>query len=343
MRLPIPPIVFYFSYVSTTVAVVAFVLMFLPKSVMAKCPKPVRTLRAKFNAWWKRARELSADGPFYKLMVWSGHKLGRGKLASHCRAPDLKAKPSGDRIVQMTVTPRLPWNPWHVEAYMLAWVRQSELDEPTWRMKEFDPLTESEKVEGAPKGKFRFYLEGLPQHTALRVRACGINAHGRGPWSKEIDVCTLAVPTKENGLTGPAGEACGKDATYTWTQTSTEVFLRVPLTSGDTAKNLKVKWTPSRIEVRSGSVTSGSDEILVGPLCKRVKVDEVFWTIEDGDKTFGRHLHFQMVKVEALEKWASAIDAPGHPQIDTEQIQFFTEGEALSSLGDLSALGSSRK
>lgn len=234
----------------------------------------------------------------------------------------------------MTVTPRLPWNPFHVERYMLAWTRPDE-ETPVWRMKEFDPATDSEKVAGS---KHRFYLEGLPQHTPLQVRACGTNAHGRGPWSKVLNVCTLAIPTKEGGFTGPVGPACGKDETYSWSQTRTEVAFRVPLRPGDNAKNLKVKWTPSRLEVKSGSDTSGFDEILVGPLCKRVKIDEVFWTIEDGDKTFGRHLHVQMAKVDALEKWACGIDAPGHPQIDTEQVQFFTEGDALSSLGDLSGL-----
>lgn len=336
-RLPVPPILVYLSYLSFFLLTTSTAMMLLPKSVVAKLPKPVRWMRAKLYSWLRRARELSRDGPFYKLTIWLGRKLGRGKLSSKCQAPDIRAKPTGSTEVQLSLTAHSPWNPFHEECYMLSWCRQDEGDSPFWREKLFDPSCDCEKLAA---GKLKFVLEGLPESTPLRVRACGVNSRGRSPWAKDISVSTLAIPSEDNGFTGPAGPACSDVAQYTWTQTRTEVALRIPLRLEWTAKKLKVKWTPSRVEIRCESSTNGngrSDEMLVGPLCKKIKNDEVFWTIEDTDNTYGRHLHFQMVKAEALEKWSCAIDAPGHPQIDTRALRFFDE-TSLDSLGDLSGL-----
>lgn len=332
--IPLPPILIYGSYVSITLALVSAIIMFAPRKVVPKLPGPVREFRFKLLSWWKRARELSVDGPFYRITVWMGRKLWRGKLSSRAQAPLTKAKATGNREVQMTLTPQLPWNPFHEETYVLSWSRQDE-QEPIWREKAFDPLTDAEKVVG---GRVKFFLESLPEFTPLRVRACACNARGRSEYSKAILVETLAAPSVDNGLSGPLGPAAEEGAKYWWTQTRTEVSFRIPLRPAWTTKNLKVKWTPARVEVRvDGAIDGASDEILVAPFHKKVKGDEVFWTIESEDKKYGRHLHIQLVKVDALEKWSCAIEAPGHAQLDTRMLQFFSTDD-LSGTGDLSGM-----
>lgn len=329
--LSVPPIVVFASYASICLLSISAAVMLFPTRVAKMFPKPVRTLRAKLFSWVRRARELSVEGPIYKLTIWWGRKLGRGFLASRCQAPDIRAKPGGSREVQVTLTPRLPYNPFHEEQYMLSWCREDE-ETPIWREKCYDPKCDCEVI---AKGRVRVYLEGLPENTPIRVRARAVNARGHSEWTKEIPAETLAPPSEDGGYTGPLGPACEDGAYYTWGQTKTEVTLWVPLRPEWTAKNIKFKWTPSRLELRCSANGTGADEVLIGPLNKRVKSDEVFWSIEE-DKKFGRHLYVQMVKVEALDKWSCVIEAPGHPQVDTRLLRFFTDG--MSGLGDLSGL-----
>lgn len=136
-RLPVPPIIVYLSYASFFLVSTSVVLMLIPTSLTGKLPKPVRKIRSKLYATLRRALELSRDGPFYRLTLWLGRKLGHGRLSSLCRVPSARAKASGSREVQVTLTPQLPWNGFHEECYMLSWCRQDEKD-PIWREKAFD-------------------------------------------------------------------------------------------------------------------------------------------------------------------------------------------------------------
>merc|ERR1719203_2736302 len=323
-----------FSYTCFFTVLFCGILVLLPRRVALKVPKVLRRVRSKCLSWVKRAKELSKDGPFYKLMVWIGRKFGRGFLSSRCRAPEVRASAGGAREVLVTVTPDLPYNPFHEEDYFVAWCREDEAQE-RWREKMYDPKYDCEKVAG---NKFRMYLEGLPEHTLLRVRACAVNVHGRSDWSRERPVETLAVPSSDNGFQGPLGPACPPGAQYTWTQTKTEVFLKIPLRPEWTAKRIRFYNTPSRIEIRVPAPDNGADEVLVGPLCKKVKVDDVFWCVEE-DKQLGRHLSAQLLKFEPMDKWPCIIEAKEHPHIDVRMLRFWTDGDALTDLSGLNLQG----
>jgi len=307
-------------------SICVFVLLLLPGSVLGKLPKPVRSARAALLGYFRRWRQLSTEGPFYRLAIWSGRKLFKGKLSSQSQAPDVRLKPTGCTEAQVTLGPNLPYNPFHEENYVISWCRASGKDS-AWREKTFASDSELEKV----SGKLRTHLSNLPEHADLKLRACAVNAWGRSAWSKEFELQTLAKPTEEGGFTGPLGPAYGAKETYTWTQTRTEVFVKIPVGAEVRARDIKFKCTGPRLEVH----LDGS-EVLVGSLWKRVKPDEVFWTIEDKDAKYGRHLSVQLVKAEVLEKWPCLIDAIGHPRIDARLIRFFT-GE-LEGIKDLSAL-----
>jgi len=61
----------------------------------------------------------------------------------------------------------------------------------------------------------------------------------------------------------------------------------------------------------------------VGPLAKKVKVSDVFWTIDEDDK-LGRIISVQFAKAEAYEKWPCFIEADGHTRVDVRLVRFFT-------------------
>lgn len=320
-----PFLVSCLGYGSLLLVMGSLVLVLLPSRLAGKLPKLVRRLRTRLLATVRRARELSAQGPFYRLGVWCGRKLGRGHLASLCVTPDVRAKPSGNREVQVTLGPHLPYNPFHEEDYVLAWRREDESDD-RWREKRFSSEHDCEKV----AGRLRVHLDGLPEHTALVLRGCAEHIRGRSPWSKEARVATMAKPGEDGGFVGPLGQACPPEARYTWSQTQTEVSFKVPLRAEWKAKDIRFKWTPLRLEIRCahGTIANGTDadNLLVGPMPKKVKTDEVFWSIEEDDTKLGRHLAVQMVKAEQYEKWPCLIEGDGHPHIDVRLLRFFTEG-----------------
>lgn len=173
-------------------------------------------------------------------------------------------------------------------------------------------------------GRRRVVVKKLPEGTSLRLRVCSLNNWGRSPWSAETLVETLAKPSALGGFHGPLQ---GTDARYIWTQAGAEVALRLPIGPSRKAKDFKFKWTPTRLEIRRVDLPESDPDgevLLGGPLPKKIKCDEVFWSIDE-DEAHGRHIHLQMAKVELMEKWPCLIDAPGHPRVDTSFIGQFKE------------------
>lgn len=147
---------------------------------------------------------------------------------------------------------------------------------------------------------------------------------------------TLAQPSKDLGGKGPLGIACAdaSRSTYRWWQTKTEVCFKVPLASNVKSREVIVKALPTRLEIRCPGPKNTTDELLVGPFGKKIKADDMSWTIEDSQED-GRHIMAYVVKSEVCEKWQCLIDADGHPRIDENQIAFFAEG--MGTVSDLLA------
>lgn len=320
-------------------------LTLLPKTLAAALPKPVRRLRNRLLGYGRHLAQLTAQGPFFRLMVYCGRRFFGGGLSTSCKAPRvLRLKPIGCSEVQLSFTPTLPSvNPFHEEDYVVAWraardskalAKDENLGEDAWIEKQFKKGPDFE-LEGE---RVRLILEGLPEAAALGVRVRAANGWGLGEWSSEVTSATLARPSKDGGATGPLGPAYagGGKRLFHWGQTQTEVSIKVPIGEIKT-KDLRFKALPSRLEIRSAEPSGGSDEkdLLVGPMAKKVKADEVFWTVEEDDK-LGRVISVQMVKAEAYEKWPCLIEADGHTRIDVRLVRFFTEGMAgMAGLGGL--------
>lgn len=178
-------------------------------------------------------------------------------------------------------------------------------------------------------------MDGLPEQTVVSFRICSANAWGRSEWSEEVQVETLARPNDDGGFTGPLGPAAGDAArSYRWSQTSSELGLKVPIAADRRGRDIKFKALSTRLEIRCTVPEGQPDELLVGPLHKRIKADEATWEIDE-NKEDGRHIVVQLTKADNMDKWPCLIDADGHPRIDTRLVRLFTKGMGMGGLGGM--------
>lgn len=202
---------------------------------------------------------------------------------------------------------------------MLQWC-DGESQEPQWCERNFHADYDCEKK----AGRLRVLVDGLAEGKLVRLRACAENVWGRSSWSKEVQATTFSRPTEDGGGFGPLGAVCGDQAKYRWSQTPTEVIVRVPMGQDVKARDIRFQAHRDRLDV--GLAAQGEvAHILRGALPKKVKSDETFWTVEEADRRFGRHLFIQLVKVEPYEKWPCLVEADGHPLIDTGLVRFFSD------------------
>ena len=114
---------------------------------------------------------------------------------------------------------------------------------------------------------------------------------------------------------------------YVWTQTLEEVSVSIPVPEHTRGRDLTV--TISRNHLKVGLRAQPKTWIVNDDLSKTVKVDDSFWTVEDGNR-----LVVNLQKVNQMEWWDSVC--AGDPKIDVKKIQ-----PENSSLGDLD--GETRK
>ena len=98
---------------------------------------------------------------------------------------------------------------------------------------------------------------------------------------------------------------------YTWTQTLQECEVRVPLPkSGVKGKMCDVDIQIERLKVG----LKGQPALVDGALFAKIKHEDSFWTIEDGN-TVVLHLH----KVNNMEWWKTVVQ--GDPEVDLQKVQ----------------------
>lgn len=304
----------------------SILLLLLPKRWAAKV-WPLRMARREVVRTCKRVIHLSSQGPLFRVCAFCGRRCGGGRLASRPRVPDdFRARTMGHCDVSLTWKEARSLNPFHEVGFVVAWRRVSENgiegEAVSWNEVPVPENEAADSIKNRDGSQWRSSLVSLPADTSLAARVCAVNRKGRSEWSSEVRVRTMAKPNDGGGGTGPL-ESTAASATYRWTQTREDVGLRVPIADDVRAKDLRVKCTGSKLEIRYAPTggPEGGQLWLAGNLNEKVVSDEVDWELETDPE--GRHLGVQMRKVQSMHKWPCLLE--GHPMIDVRVLRFFTK------------------
>jgi len=137
------------------------------------------------------------------------------------------------------------------------------------------------------------------------------------PATKTVET-QVSQEIKSEGLQPNIGNG-GQTDTYLWTQTLSELEVRVPVPKGTVGRQLNVEIKKTHLKVG----LKGQPPLLDGELHKPVKPDDSFWTIEDNEVVV-----LQLQKTKGMEWWNCVL--VGEPVVDTTKVQ-----PENSKLGDL--------
>ncbi|KAJ3700581.1 hypothetical protein LUZ61_004286 [Rhynchospora tenuis] len=122
----------------------------------------------------------------------------------------------------------------------------------------------------------------------------------------------------KNGKKPNAGNGLDLEK-YSWTQTLQEVTITVPVPPG--TKSRFVSCDIKRNHLKVG--LKGQPAVLEGELYNAVKVDDCFWSIEDG-----KSISILLTKHNQMEWWKTVVK--GEPEVDTQKVE--PENSKLSDL-----------
>ncbi|KQK18841.1 protein BOBBER 1 [Brachypodium distachyon] len=134
----------------------------------------------------------------------------------------------------------------------------------------------------------------------------------------EKDNSTEVVEEGNKGKQPNAGNGLDLEK-YSWTQQLPEVNITVPVPEGTKSRFVVCEIKKNHLKVG----LKGQPPIIDGELHKPVKVDDCFWSIEDG-----KSLSILLTKHNQMEWWKSVIK--GDPEVDTQRVE--PENSKLSDL-----------
>ncbi|KAJ4813954.1 Nuclear migration protein nudC [Rhynchospora pubera] len=121
-----------------------------------------------------------------------------------------------------------------------------------------------------------------------------------------------------NGTKPNAGNGLDLEK-YSWTQTLQELTITIPVPPG--TKSRFVSCDIKRNHLKVG--LKGQPAVLQGELFNAVKVDDCFWSIEDG-----KSISILLTKHNQMEWWKTVVK--GEPEVDTQKVE--PENSKLSDL-----------
>ncbi|RLN88851.1 hypothetical protein BBJ28_00011132 [Nothophytophthora sp. Chile5] len=107
----------------------------------------------------------------------------------------------------------------------------------------------------------------------------------------------------------PAGNG-GQTDKYVWTQTLQEAQVNFAVPAGTKSKQIDVDIRAGKLKVG----LRGGETFVDGALYNKVKVDDSFWTLEDGNR-----ICIYLQKDNQMEWWKTIIQ--GDPEINTQKVQ----------------------
>ncbi|CAM9937541.1 unnamed protein product, partial [Laminaria digitata] len=102
----------------------------------------------------------------------------------------------------------------------------------------------------------------------------------------------------------------GRTEKYEWTQTLQELSVVVPIPEGLKSRDIVCDITKSRLRVG----VRGQPLLVDGEMYNKVKVDDSFWTLEDG-----KEVNIALQKENQMEWWKCVVK--GDPEINTAKVR----------------------
>uniref|UniRef100_A0A0E0L9N4 CS domain-containing protein n=1 Tax=Oryza punctata TaxID=4537 RepID=A0A0E0L9N4_ORYPU len=140
------------------------------------------------------------------------------------------------------------------------------------------------------------------------------------PESSPAGKDSMEVDKEEEGNVRKPNAGNGLDLEkYSWIQQLPEVTITVPVPQGTKSRFVVCDIKKDHLKVG----LKGQPPIIDGELFKPVKVDDCFWSIEDG-----KSLSILLTKQNQMEWWKSVVK--GDPEVDTQKVE--PENSKLSDL-----------
>jgi hypothetical protein len=116
---------------------------------------------------------------------------------------------------------------------------------------------------------------------------------------------------EDNGKLKPNSGNGSQTDKYYWTQTLSEVDLKIPVPEGTKSKQIIVEFKPKKLKV---GIKGQSNMIIDEELDKPIKSDDCLWTLEDG-----KLLNIVLSKKNQMEWWSRVLIS--ETEINTRKIQ----------------------
>ncbi|KAG3106120.1 hypothetical protein PI124_g13203 [Phytophthora idaei] len=174
---------------------------------------------------------------------------------------------------------------WKQEAVKLEKRQKKEQEEKAKNPPRFEEITDDNEIET----KEATPEQASPQNTSTSTKVDDEEEEDNGP------------PLVGNG---------GQTNKYVWTQTLQEAQVNFAVPEGTKSRQVDV-------EIRAGKLRvglRGGETFVDGPLYNKVKVDDSFWTLEDGNR-----ICIYLQKDNQMEWWKTIIQ--GDTEIDTQKVQ----------------------
>eukprot|EP00903_Cladosiphon_okamuranus_P012255 g11493.t1 len=169
---------------------------------------------------------------------------------------------------------------------------------------------------GVAEGDMKATVEALAANENGEGAAVAKADHG-GP-EEEEEVAGGGADDEDDDTPPPVGNG-GKTDKYEWTQVLQELSVVVPVPEGSKSRDVVCDITKSRLRVG----LKGQPPIIDGEMYNKVKVDDSFWTLEDG-----KEISIALQKENQMEWWKCVIK--GDAEINTSKVQ--PENSKLSEL-----------
>ncbi|CAM9247338.1 unnamed protein product [Choristocarpus tenellus] len=138
------------------------------------------------------------------------------------------------------------------------------------------------------------------------------NEGGESESKGEVSVPGEVGQDDDDDKTPPPEGNGGQTDNYVWTQTLQELSISVPVPEGIKSRDIVCDITKSKLRVG----VRGKEMLIDGDMYNKVKVDDSFWTLEDGNE--GKEISIALQKENQMEWWKCVIK--GDPEINTSKV-----------------------